>query len=42
MIVALAEILHYDPTIVALADLPPGWKASRVNADDPWLREENK
>lgn len=42
MIVALAEILHYDPTIVALADLPPGWKASRVDANAPWLREVDK
>lgn len=41
MVVALEEIYFKDPTIVEVADLPPGWKASRSGVGQPWVREKN-
>jgi hypothetical protein len=42
MIVALREIYYYDPTVVEIADLPPGWRAIRTGIGQPWRREENQ
>ena len=39
MIVSLAEIVKIEPGLFALADLPPGWIASRQNANSKWVRE---
>jgi hypothetical protein len=39
MVVALAEIVEIDSTITELADLPPGYKATRVSQSDSWKRE---
>jgi hypothetical protein len=38
MLVGLAEILSHDSTIAELADLPPGWWASRASIQTPWQR----
>lgn len=38
MLVALKEIVELDDTLLQLADLPPGWMASRTSKDDPWKR----
>lgn len=38
MLVALKEIVELDDTLLQLADLPPGWMASRMSKDDPWKR----
>ena len=38
MIVALHEIVEYDPTIRELADLPCGWFAERERIGSPWRR----
>ena len=38
MIVALAEICEHDPSVMELADLPPGWMATRSSAGAPWER----
>jgi hypothetical protein len=40
-IVALEEILDLDPTLLELADLPMGWRASRHNVGDDWSRSRN-
>ncbi len=42
MVVALREIYYYDPTVVEVADLPPGWRAIRAGLGQPWKREANR
>jgi hypothetical protein len=37
-VVAMSEVLNVHPELVALADLPTGWTASRESNDQPWLR----
>ena len=34
----LARIVALDPTVLDIADLPPGWQAVRNNAKAPWTR----
>jgi hypothetical protein len=41
MLVCLKNIVACDPTILELADLPPGWRAIRRSLNDPWHREPN-
>ena len=41
MVVALAEICRHDPTVLEVADLPPGWKAVRGGVGVPWMRTVN-
>lgn len=38
MLVALEEIARHDPSVLQLADLPEGWKATRDAAADAWVR----
>jgi hypothetical protein len=38
VVVALAEMVRFDPSLAGLADLPPGWYAWRASPDAPWLR----
>jgi hypothetical protein len=38
MLVALAELVARDRTLVELADMPLGWTASRADASSPWMR----
>ena len=38
VVVGLGEIAKRDPTVLELADLPPGWIATRDNADANWER----
>jgi hypothetical protein len=40
-IVALEEMVSFDPSVLQLADLPPGWHAWRRSIADPWTREPN-
>ena len=42
MIVALKEVYLQDPTIIEVAKLPPGWKATRIEKGSEWKLEENK
>ncbi len=42
MLVALSEIVDRDPTVVEVADLPPGWKAWREKCGAPWQRSKNE
>lgn len=39
VIVGLKEIVERDPTVITLADLPPGWIATRRSANATWERE---
>jgi isopentenyl-diphosphate Delta-isomerase len=41
MILALSEVCEIDPTIANLADLPLGWRATRISASSPWVRSKN-
>jgi hypothetical protein len=37
-LVAMKEIVRLDPTVVEVADLPPGWRARRTSVGSPWAR----
>ena len=37
-LVCLGEIVRLDPTVIEVADLPPGWQAFRKIAGEPWSR----
>ena len=39
LVVSLGEIVHRDPAIGELADLPEGWRATRHDDRAPWVRE---
>jgi len=39
-VVALEEIAAMDPTVLEVADIPPGWWAWRDDKGLPWTREE--
>jgi hypothetical protein len=38
MLVCLEEIVRVDPTVLEIADLPPGWQAIRDAAGGAWTR----
>jgi hypothetical protein len=37
-VVCLVEIVKLDPSVLAVADLPPGWQAIRTAVGNPWVR----
>ena len=37
----MGRIVDLDPTLVTIADLPPGWSASREAVGSPWERHKN-
>jgi hypothetical protein len=37
-VVGLEEIVRLDPTILEVANLPPGWQAVRRELGGPWSR----
>lgn len=39
LVVAMSTVLERHPTLTEVADLPPGWTATRRAADQPWTRE---
>jgi hypothetical protein len=39
-LVCLEEIVHLDPTVLEVADLPPGWEAVREHVGGPWTRRQ--
>jgi hypothetical protein len=39
MVVLFKNVVAKDPTLFELADLPPGWQASRKRQGALWLRE---
>ncbi len=38
MVVALEEIVVLDSSVLEVADIPPGWMASREEKGAPWKR----
>jgi Putative prokaryotic signal transducing protein len=38
-LISMRTALKQDPTLRTIADLPPGWKATRTSVDSPWIRE---
>jgi len=38
-IIALEEAVELDPSVLQLADLPPGRHAWRSSVEEPWIRE---
>ena len=42
MLVALKEIVARDPSVLEVADIPPGWKAWRMKRGAPWQRARNE
>jgi hypothetical protein len=40
-VVTMAEVVELDPTVLDVADLPPGWRAMRGAVGTPWQREPN-
>ena len=37
-LVALGGIVRVDPSLLTIADLPPGWQAARESAESDWIR----
>jgi hypothetical protein len=40
-VVGLQTIVRKDPSVLELADLPPGWHAWRATSNAPWQRAPN-
>ena len=40
-VISLEEITQIDPSVMELADLPLGWYAYRLTANEPWRRGKN-
>jgi hypothetical protein len=38
-VIGMGTALRLDPTLRGIADLPPGWTASRKGVDEAWVRE---
>ncbi|RUL87222.1 hypothetical protein [Tautonia sociabilis] len=41
-VVLLGEVVQVDPSLLELADLPPGWFAWRPEPGAPWRRAEGE
>lgn len=37
-LVGLGTILRHDASVLELADMPPGWSATRATKSSPWQR----
>jgi len=37
-VIAMGEVLELDPTLREIADLPPGWSATRAHIGGSWDR----
>jgi hypothetical protein len=40
-LVCLEEIVRLDPTVLEVADLPPGWEAIRERVGGEWMRRQH-
>lgn len=38
-VVLLSEIVNLDPSVLSVANIPPGWHAWRQSVDHEWQRE---
>ena len=41
-IVSMEEIIRIDPTLCEIADLMPGWSASRRAVGEEWIRKKDE
>ena len=41
-LVSMAQIIKLDPTLHSIADLPPGWRATRDSVNAEWIRVKNE
>ncbi|CAN7438538.1 hypothetical protein IB277_07755 [Ensifer sp. ENS07] len=41
LVVAMAEVVERHTDLDEIADLPPGWSATRGSANGPWSRQQN-
>ena len=41
-VVSLLSVVKVDPSVLQVADLEPGWTATRTNRDSPWVRAPNQ
>jgi hypothetical protein len=41
LLVSMGNVVRRDPSLLSIADLPPGWVATRDSADGRWLRRED-
>lgn len=41
MLVCLSEVVALHPDVLDVADLAPGWNASRSGKDAPWVRSKS-
>ena len=41
VVVCLQEIVDMDPSVLEVADMLPGWRATRQRFGEPWVRELN-
>jgi hypothetical protein len=39
-LVCLEDIVRLDPTVLEVADLPPGWQAVRERVGGAWMRQQ--
>ena len=39
-VVCLEHMVSRDPSVIQLADLPPGWQATRRSPKHPWQRRQ--
>ena len=39
-VVCLGEMVTRDPSVLQVADLPPGWQATRRSSKHPWERRQ--
>jgi len=40
-LVCLSSVVEIDASVLEIADLEPGWIATRPDAKSPWVREAN-
>jgi hypothetical protein len=41
LVVGMGEIIDTDGSLLAVADLPPGWVAERSSVNGNWVRSQN-
>jgi hypothetical protein len=42
MLVAMSDVVDRHPDLPQIADLPPGWSATRESASAPWLTKPDE
>tara|TARA_R110002049_G_scaffold284139_1_gene464692 strand:+ start:2507 stop:2860 length:354 start_codon:yes stop_codon:yes gene_type:complete len=42
MLVGMGQVVDLDSSLHSIADLPPGWSATRNSINDPWHRTKDE